>query len=259
MAFFLVLFTVFFEKKNLPFIVMALAMMSFTLRSKAMAGVALYVGMVLVFAVWKLKLKLWHVILMGAVCAVIAWPQISYYFVELGGTSARSVMMLTSFMIMRDHFPIGTGFGTYGSAEAAKNYSSVYMRYGLNLNFELRNINDVENSLRLINKHEWMVKKLAEEPDFLYANSFLSDHFWPIIFGQTGLIGTIAFLVVMYWIIRYCMETEKLNVYAYIGVLYALLYLFLISIAETAFHSAIAVPLAIVIGTVLRENDKEIN
>ena len=106
-------------------------------------------------------------------------------------------------------------------------------------------------------KHQ--IKKLAEEPDFLYANSFLSDHFWPIIFGQTGLIGTIAFLVVMYWIIRYCMETEKLNVYAYIGVLYALLYLFLISIAETAFHSAIAVPLAIVIGTVLRENDKEIN
>lgn len=253
MAFFLVVFTVFFNRKNSIYIVLTLIMMMFTLRSKAIAGAVLYIILLMLFIVWKVKVKLWHVLMLGILCVFFAWPQLSYYFIELGGTSARSVMLLTSFLIMKNNFPIGTGFGTYGSAEAAKNYSPVYMKYGFNGNFELRNIKDVDNSIRLINKHEWMTQKLIEEPEFLYANSFLSDQFWPIIFGQTGFIGTLAFLIVMFWLVRYCMEIKKINIYAYVGGLYAISYLIIASVAETAFHSAVAIPLALMIGIVLQK------
>lgn len=251
MAFLTVLLTVFYEKKNLPYIGMALVMMVFTLRSKSIASAAAYIAMFAFFVLLKRKLKLWYVAVMGAACVMIAWPQISFYFIELGGASARSVILLTSFIIMKDYFPIGTGFGTYGSAEAAKCYSPVYLTYGFNDNFELRDVANVENSIRLINASESMIKRYAEDPEFVNSPAFLSDHFWPIIFGQTGVAGTLAFLAALGVVVKRCFRIDKFDLHAYVGVLYAFVYLLISSVAETAFHNAIAIPLALVMGIVL--------
>ena len=114
-AFLVVLLTVCYHKKNLPFIAMAVIIMAFTLRAKAMASAAMYVAMYVFFIVLKLHLKLWHVIVAGAGVVAIGWEKIRYTFFDRGDEMPRAVMMRKSFEVMRDHAPIGTGFGAFGS------------------------------------------------------------------------------------------------------------------------------------------------
>lgn len=222
MAFLVVLLTVFYEKKNLPFIAMALVMMAFTMRSKAITSAAAYVAVFLFFAVWKRKLKLWHIAALGAACVIIAWPQISYYFIELGGRSTRSVILLKSFTIMKDYFPIGTGFGTYASAEASKHFSPVYEIY----NFEYL--------LRFERNRQWL--------------RFLNDSFWPIIFGQTGVIGTIAYVCTMGKLFFSSWRLQDGKAHIFTAILYIWIYILICSLAEPAFNNSAAVPLAVMMG-----------
>ena len=222
MAFLVVLLMVFYEKKNLPFIAMALVMMAFTMRSKAITSAAAYVAVFLFFAVWKRKLKLWHIAALGAACVIIAWPQISYYFIELGGRSTRSVILLKSFTIMKDYFPIGTGFGTYASAEASKHFSPVYEIY----NFEYL--------LRFESNRQWL--------------RFLNDSFWPIILGQTGVIGTIAYVCTMGKLFFSSWRLQDGKAHIFTAILYIWIYILICSLAEPAFNNSVAVPLAVMMG-----------
>lgn len=251
MAFLIVLLTVFFEKRNLPYLGMALVMMAFTMRSKAFASVAAYVVLFVLFAVLQWKLKWQYVLIGGLACAAIAWPQIRFYFVDLAGASARSVMLLTSFVIMKDYFPIGTGFGTYASAEAAKNYSPVYVKYGFNNYWELRDIRDVENTLRLIRENSWLTEQYQQNPDVVINwTPFFSDAFWPIIFGQTGVLGTLAYVLALGVIVKRCLKVVNFDRYAYVGALFVFAYLLISSMAEPAFHNSVAIPLALTMGIV---------
>lgn len=249
-TFLLTLLTVFYEKKNLPCIAMTLVKIAFTLRSKALASAAAYVILFVLFAVLQWKLKWQYVVVGCAVCVVIAWPQIRFYFLDLAGHSARSVMLLTSFLIMKDYFPIGTGFGTYASAEAAKNYSPVYLKYGFSNNWELRDTRDMENTLRLIRENSWLTDRYRNKPDIVNEQPFLSDTFWPIIFGQTGVLGTAAYVFALGVIMKRCLAVEKYDRYAYVGVLFVFAYLLVSSAAEPAFHNSVAIPLAMTLGIV---------
>lgn len=249
-AFLLTLLTVFYEKKSLPCIAMTLAMITFTMRSKAFASVAAYVVLFVLFAVLQWKLKWQYAVVGGIACIAVAWPQIRFYFVDLAGHSARSVMLITSFLIMKDYFPIGTGFGTYASAEAAKNYSPVYVKYGFNNYWELRDIRDMENTLRLIGENKWLAAQYQNNPNVVNWNGFFSDAFWPIIFGQTGVLGTAAYVFALGVIMKRCLSVEKYDRYAYVGVLFVFAYLLISSAAEPAFHNSVAIPLAMVVGIV---------
>lgn len=256
MAFLLALLTAFYDKKNLPCIAMAVIVMAFTLRAKSLASAAVYMLLFAFFLIFHWKLRLWHVIVAGVGSIAIAWDKIRYYFIELSGHSARSVMLQTSFQIMRDYFPIGTGFGTYGSAEAAKHYSPVYVQYKLNLNYELRDITDTETTMRLIQKTEYLTNLYKRDPEgALYGNVFLNDHFWPIIFGQSGVLGTVVFLAILAVLLKRCLDVQKFDSHAFVAVLFAMSYLVISSVAEPAFHNAVAVPLAMVFGMVFAKTE----
>ena len=256
MAFLLMLLTVFYQKKNLPFIAMAVIMMAFTLRAKAIASAAMYVAMFVFFVVLKLHLKLWHVVVAGAGVVAIGWEKIWIYFFDNAGKSARSIILNKSFLVMRDHAPIGTGFGTYGSAEAGKHYSAVYEKYGFNDLFFVRDVRDVENTMRLIQEDEWLTYLYQLKPEsYLYGQSYLSDHFWPIIFGQTGYLGTAVFLFILAVLLKKCLSVVKYDLLAYVGVLFAFVFLLISSAAEPAFHNMVAVPLAVVMGMVFARVD----
>ena len=249
MSFLLVLQTVFYQKKNIPFLIMAVIVMAFTLRSKAIASAAIYVAMFIFFVVLKWHLKLWHVIVTGVGVAVLGWEKIWVYFFYNAGKSARSIMLSKSFLVMRDHAPIGSGFGTYGSAEAGKHYSPVYVKYGFNDHFFVRDVRDVENTMRLIHEDEEIMARYQLNPEWwLHRESYMNDHFWPIIFGQGGYLGTAAFLATLAVLVKKIFALEKINLFAYVGVLYAFVYLLISSTAEPAFHNALAVPLAVVTG-----------
>ena len=151
----------------------------------------------------------------------VAWSQIAFYYIKLSGTSARSAMLLTSFRIMRDYFPIGTGFGTYASHGAAVNYSPVYAKYGFELIYELRNAS---------------------------TGTFFDDQFWPIIFGQTGVLGTVCYLYYLFQLFIKIKHIRIVNAGAYVACLFLFLYLLVSSTAEPAFNNSIAVPMACVLG-----------
>ncbi len=202
-----------------------LIMLAFTLRGKAIAGAACYVLLYIVIVRMHSRLKVWQILLVAAVAVAIAWNQIYFYYFRLAGASARSVMLSTSFRIVRDYFPIGTGFGTYASHSAAVNYSPVYTKYGFELVYELR--------------------RSAE-------GTFFDDHFWPIILGQTGAIGTACYLFCLYRMFRKAQRVRKADVRAYFAGLFLFMYLLIASVAEPAFNNSIAVPMACVIGFAFR-------
>lgn len=224
MAFLIVTMTVFYDQKNLPFIGMALIMLMFTLRSKAIVSALVYVLLFIFIILIKGKLKLWHIALLGVAGLAVAWQQISFYFIELSGGSARSIMTATSIQIMGDYFPIGTGFGTYGSNAAADNYSPVYVMYGFNNYYELASWNPM---------------------------AFLCDTFWPIIFAQTGVIGSVAYvgLLVMLFVRIFCLK--RINRHWFLAGLFIFIYLLISSTAEPAFNNSVAIPLAVVLGGLL--------
>ena len=76
-----------------------------------------------------------------------------YLFFYYGGKTANT------------YFPFGSGFATFGSDQAPRNYSRLYYQYGFNSLFGM-NIDD---------------------------GSFLSDTFWPMAIGQFGWIGSFVY------------------------------------------------------------------
>ena len=155
--------------------------------------------------------------------------KLRFYYIELRGKSARSVLSQTALQIMNDYFPIGTGFGTYSSHVTIKTYSPVYYIYGF------------ENTIEL-------------NPDT--SRALFDDVFWPIIIGQTGILGIISYLSMIgnsfAKIIR-----RKDNAF-YLPSIICLLYLLISSTSETAFNNPMSIPFAAVIGMGLAYTEKRL-
>lgn len=229
LVFLTVLLLFFYRKGNGYFIVANSVVILLTMRSKGYGFVAV------VFFIWtfiiknkSFTLKLRHLLMAFSLLLCLAWPKIYLYYVQLSESSARAVMTLTSFKIMKDYFPIGVGFGTYGSNAAAVNYSPVYVKYGF------------------LNYYE-----LGGNPE---RTGFFSDTFWPIIFGQTGFLGAVAYLILIGAIFKESLKVRHSNRNVYASVLAAIAYLLISSTSEPAFHNSVAIPLTIVLGYAIKMN-----
>jgi hypothetical protein len=88
-------------------------------------------------------------------------------YVGKGTPEARTVLTVDSFSVAAEHFPVGAGFGRYGSATAAENYSPEYLARGF--------------------PYIWGLGRGTED------GKFLTDTEWPAILGETGFLGAIAF------------------------------------------------------------------
>ena len=74
--------------------------------------------------------------------------------------------------LVKEYYPFGTGFGTYGSASAAENYSQLYYLFGFNNYYGMK----------------------ATETLFLH------DNFWPMVFGQLGIFGGLVYSILIFYI-----------------------------------------------------------
>ena len=86
----------------------------------------------------------------------------------------RNALYVGSVAIARDHIPLGAGIGRFGSHMSREAYSPVYPQYGL----------DRVNGLG------------ADAP------IAVTDTFWPMILGETGVVGLLAallFFAVLGW------------------------------------------------------------
>jgi hypothetical protein len=107
---------------------------------------------------------------------VLSWSQITavvdrtsaVYLGQDRAKVARTVLYTDSAVVARDSFPLGAGFGRYGTHTAIAHYSPLYWELGF--------------------PH---VYGLA--PGGGTNGDFASDTFWPGVLGETGLFGLIAF------------------------------------------------------------------
>ena len=105
------------------------------------------------------------VIVLGLMFYVVGKPRLER-FLALGLASARVALHVVGIRVLADYFPLGSGFGTFGSYLSGEYYSNIYALYGID--------------------RVWGMSK-----DFY---SFISDVFWPYIYGQFGLFGLLIYL-----------------------------------------------------------------
>ena len=92
----------------------------------------------------------------------------AFFYGDSATVTARSAILKASGAIASDHFPIGSGGGTFASGPSYQGgYSDVYYRYGLS--------------------NVWGAS--PRNPDFL------QDAFWPKVLGESGILGLMFYLL----------------------------------------------------------------
>lgn len=88
-----------------------------------------------------------------------------------GGESARQLLTYGGLALAERDFPLGAGFGRYGSATAAEHYSPEYLALGF--------------------EYVWGLGRVEG------WGAFLNDTQWPALLGETGWLGTACYVVGM--------------------------------------------------------------
>ena len=206
-------------------------LMALTMRSKAFGGVILFAVLYYIVFIRNKKINVQTMVAIGVGCIIVVWERVQFFFLgEQSMEIARGVLLETSFVIAKDYFPLGSGFGTFASHFSAVMYSPLYAMYG------------IQNVYGL-------VKGKA---------SFVSDAFWPMIIAQTGFWGLIFYCIALLMLFKKIQRVRFKDKSKYFAAMFSFSYLLISSIAESAFVHPISIPLAIVIGISLKYNNKEL-
>lgn len=215
------------KNKMLPYMIMCTIIGCFTFRSKAVGFFMVYWFMYVLIIVMKNK-KYWMTILFGGVAAAyFAKDQFQTYYVEKR-FSPRMILLKDSFKLMKEHFPLGTGFGSFGSSIAADYYSPIYTQLGYE---EYRGMNSKDTM-------------------------FLSDGFWSTIIGQFGIFGLISFVTVVALFVKKAIDTLKIRRLAGFSMLLVMIYELIMSMAESSFFNPTAMLLFILYAIFECERDE---
>ena len=218
----------FYRDQIFPYLCMLGFVTVCTLRMKAVGAIicVLFIYISICRKQREFSFLTWSVL--GASVFTVAARQFVYYFYSLGARAARAALTQVSFLIAKDHFPFGTGFGTFASAFSDDPYSKVYYLY------HIQNV--------------WGISKSY--------SSFVSDTFWPMILGQTGYLGTFLYGALLLILFSSVYGLRKYNAYSFASALAVILYLLISSTSESAFVNTMAVPLAFILGVHLADVKK---
>lgn len=212
---------------NVVYFITLIIIIFSTLRSKAIA-VGILMALLYYFEfIRNKKFTFKTLILFIPAIVALSWNQIVFYFFsDIRLDSARYQLLNTSVQIANDFFPLGSGFGTFGSYQSGIFYSKIYDIY------KIAGVNGIRKG----------------------ATAFISDSFWPMILGQSGWLGLIAFLIVITILIRKIIIVRNTNKIKYVSGMCIIMYLFISSLAESAFVNPIAISLAFLLGYILNKN-----
>ena len=197
------------KQQNLPYMIMASFVGMMTLRGKAIAFFGIYWALYVCILVFRNRHYLALLIGGGLAAVIVGMEQIVLYFFTETHFSPRSVMTTDSIKLMLQHFPFGTGFATFGSTLAQTNYSPLYLQLGY-------------DGLPGMGPQNAM---------------FLTDCFWPEIFAQFGIIGTILFIVVLILLFKSILKTLNKRPKAGFAMLLIFINMLINSTAESSFFN----------------------
>lgn len=135
-----------------------------TLRTNGLVALALW-PIILLISKNKTQFN-FKVVLIPIFAIILGYNQIRNYF-STSSITPRGILFRDGFKIMFEHFPLGTGFSTFGSDQAFKVYSPLYYQLGY--------------------ENIWGLSS--------YTGFFLHDTFWPMIAAQFGIIGLIMYII----------------------------------------------------------------
>lgn len=158
----------------------------------------------------------------------INWTKFSLYFFagEEDGI-ARTTFYYTAIKILADYFPLGSGLGSFGSEAAARYYSPLYYKYGVDSVYGMSPL------------------------DYGESSNFLVDTFYPIL-AEFGVIGII--LYVIFWMKRWNAANILFN-HNYRIFLFLFFFMIIENIANSAFISPISVSIMMLLGLTFSDSN----
>jgi hypothetical protein len=208
------------KSNNIAYMLMATFVGVMTLRGKAIAFFAVYWLFYLMVFIFRNRNYFIMMIGGGIASFFVAKEQMEEYFGSGTKYSPRLILIKDGFKLMMNHFPIGTGFATFGSSVASTYYSPLYTKLGYS-------------------KYWGMSKDYS---------AFLTDCFWPTIMAQFGVIGLICFIFVICCLFSLAIYKSKSNKASGMAMIMTLIYMIITSLAESSFFNPISLLMFILFG-----------
>lgn len=212
------------EKKNKYAEFSALMILSFTLRSKALIFIVIYLLVEILGDKLK-EIKIKHLTIFGVIGFIITLPKALKIF-SWGYTAARPALYLVGVELAIKYFPVGSGFGTFASALSGQYYSTIYYNYKIN-------------------------HVMGLTPDmYLY----MADTFWPYIYGQFGVLGFVLFILTLVQIFKSLKSRYILNKQKTLAAYLIFIYVLVASTAEAVFTDALGSLTFVILAVYLGNN-----
>ena len=206
-------------------LLLMLIMLALSGKEKAYGAIIIFALLYYLIVHKKVQTKIRYILYMAVPIALLAWNKIYYYYIEGSGRFAKSIMTSASLKIAKDYFPIGTGFGTFGSTYAARNYSPVYYLYGI-----------------------------ADNPELGESSrQYLTDLFWPILLGETGILGTLFYCALILLLFIQIQRVYYYNPRKYFLLIYMFVFMLITTFSEAGFMQPMVMVFAFIMGVVLEE------
>lgn len=207
-----------YDKRNMMYIIMLSIIICLTFRVKAIG--TLLVVFAVYFSSVKYEMKTKTIVLIGSSCAVVYFgmSQMEKYFSVGISVPIRLKLLQDGINIAQQYFPLGAGFGSFGTTVSYESGSSFYYQLGYMSGY--------------------------------YANQPVGDTFWPGIFAEAGWIGTIFFGGLVIFMVIDAVKRLKEDKYAGWCMLSILAYAIIASTAENAFFNPATAFMFVIYGVV---------
>ena len=212
-------------KGNFKYIVMLSVIVAFTFRSKALVTVTAILILYIGFYKFQLRSKILWCALILVWGYEMSYSQVQLYYNNTSVDTIRSSMTTDGINLANKYFPLGTGFGTYGSTSAFQFKSKLYFQLGY---FH------------------------GEE-----TTAAMGDVFWPAVIAESGWIGTIFFSAIIIEFLLYSMKIAQKDAKAFVSIISVFIYELVTSTSETAFFSPIASSYFIILGFLIQSFENE--
>lgn len=175
----------------------------------------------------KRILKPRNLVIISIVSWFIASSAVTRYFGNETDT-ARNLLLQGGLRIMKDYFPLGAGFASFGTEAAAQYYSPLYRQYGLN--------------------SYWALAEGGTE---------LTDCYWPAICGELGTIGLVLMVILIFTFLRKFLRISSVNKYFTIAALTYIVFLLVSSTATGTFASYVTAEFIVILVAIAKTGRKK--
>ena len=230
-------------RKNRVFLLLDCLLIFMAQRSKGYIFIAFLAMFILLGEVWVMKIltlvfgsneekvKFGRLLIAAAVLClmimIVGKSRIEQTF-SFSYPVPRIVLHVVGFRILMDFFPLGSGLGTFASYLSGEYYSNVYDLYG------------VSNVIGMTRE----------------KFNFISDVFWPYIYGQFGIFGLLIYLKLIIGIF-FRQFRSAITDNARIAVVAVWIYALIASTSEAYFTNGTGVQMALFLGLLIGYGDRK--